>query len=221
MGQKVNPIGLRLGIVEQWRSRWYAGSRDFGDLVVEDQRIRRFVKKNYGFGAVSKIEIERTLEDVRVILHSARPGIIIGRRGSEVDKLRDNLEKIAKRKVTVDIREVLVPELEAQLVAEDIAQQLSRRGSFRRTLKRGAETVMAAGALGVKIGIAGRLGGSEMSRREDIRVGAVPLSTLRAWIDYAFAEAKTSYGNIGVKVWIHKNKKLEEGYDDALDAKKG
>ncbi len=221
MGQKVNPIGLRLGIVESWRSRWYAGSRDFGDLVVEDYKIRRFVKKNYGFGAVSKIEIERTLEEVRVILHSARPGIIIGRRGSEVDKLRDSLEKIAHRKVTVDIREIMVPELEAQLVAEDIAQQLSRRGSFRRTLKRGAETVMAAGALGVKIGIAGRLGGSEMSRREDIRVGAVPLSTLRAWIDYAFAEAKTSYGNIGVKVWIHKKKQTEEGYDDALNAKKG
>ncbi len=221
MGQKVNPIGLRLGIVESWRSRWYAGSRDFGDLVIGDQKIRRFVKKSYGFGAIAKIEIERTLEEVRVILHSARPGIIIGRRGSEVDKLRDSLEDIAKRKVTVDIREVLAPELEAQLVAEDIAQQLSRRGSFRRTLKRGAETVMAAGAIGVKIGIAGRLGGSEMSRREDIRVGAVPLSTLRAWIDYAFAEAKTSYGNIGVKVWIHKKKTSQEGSDDAFNATKG
>lgn len=220
MGQKVNPIGLRLGIVEPWRSRWYAGSRNFGDLVVEDQKIRRFVKNNYKFGAVSKIEIERTLEEVCIILHSARPGIIIGRRGAEVDKLRDSLEDIAKRKVTVDIREIMVPELEAQLVAEDIAQQLSRRGSFRRTLKRGTETVMAAGAIGVKIAIAGRLGGSEMSRREDIRVGAVPLSTLRAWVDYAFAEAKTSYGNIGVKVWIHKKKEFEEGSDDAPNAKK-
>ena len=221
MGQKANPIGLRLGIVEPWRSRWYAGSRDFGDLVVEDFKIRKFVKKNYGFGAVAKIEIERTLEEVRIILHSARPGIIIGRRGSEVDKLRDSLENITKRKVTVDIKEVRVPELEAQLVGEDIAQQLMKRGSFRRTLKRGGETVMAAGALGVKIALAGRLGGSEMSRREDVRLGAVPLSTLRAWVDYACVEAKTSYGNIGIKVWIHKKRPTEEGLNNAPNAKKG
>ncbi len=218
MGQKVNPISMRLGIVETWRSRWYANSRDFGDLLIEDFKIRKFVHGNYQFGAIAKIEIERTLEEVRVILHSARPGIIIGRRGSEVDKLRDTLESMTGRKVTVDIREVLVPELEATLVAQDVAQQLSRRGSFRRTLKRSAETVMQAGGLGVRVAVAGRLGGSEMSRREDVRLGAVPLSTLQAWIDYGFCEAKTSYGNIGVKVWIHKKR---EQADDAIDAQKG
>lgn len=219
MGQKVNPIGFRIGITEPWRSRWYAGSREFGDLVVEDYKIRKFLKDNYRFAAISKVEIERTLEDVRVILHSSRPGIIIGRRGAEVDKLRDSLAKIASRKLSVDIKEVLTPELEAQLVAEDVAQQLTRRGAFRRTLKRAAETVMAAGALGVRVALAGRLGGSEMSRREDIRVGSVPLQTLRAWIDYGFTEAKTSYGHIGVKVWIHK--KRGEEADNALNAKKG
>lgn len=219
MGQKVNPIGFRIGITEPWRSRWYAGSREFGDLVVEDYKIRKFLKDNYRFAAISRVEIERTLEDVRVILHSSRPGIIIGRRGAEVDKLRDSLAKIASRKLSVDIKEVLTPELEAQLVAEDVAQQLTRRGAFRRTLKRAAETVMAAGALGVRVALAGRLGGSEMSRREDIRVGSVPLQTLRAWIDYGFTEAKTSYGHIGVKVWIHK--KRGEEADNALNAKKG
>jgi small subunit ribosomal protein S3 len=216
MGQKVNPIGLRLGIVEPWRSRWYASGKEYGSLVVEDQKIRRLVKGNYRFGAIARIEIERTLEEVRIILHSARPGLIIGRRGAEVDKLRAKLGELTGRDVQVDIREILVPELEAQLVAEEVADQLSRRGSFRRTLKRAAETVMQAGGLGVRIAVAGRLGGSEMSRREDIRVGAVPLQTLRAWVDYGFSEAKTPYGHIGVKVWIHKKK--EEKVDNAPHA---
>lgn len=216
MGQKVNPIGFRIGITETWRSRWYASGKDFGALVVEDFRIRKLVKGNYRFGAIAKIEIERTLEKVRVILHSARPGLIIGRRGAEVDKLRDKLTKLTGRDISVDIREIMVAELEAQLVAEEVGDQLSRRGSFRRTLKRASETVMQAGALGVKIQISGRLGGSEMTRRENIRVGSVPLQTLRARIDYGFTEARTAYGNIGVKVWIHK--KPEEGKQNAFDA---
>ena len=203
MGQKVHPIGFRVGITESWRSRWYAPKRTYGPLLVEDEKIRRFIKKNYGFAAISKIEIERTREEVKVILHSARPGLIIGRKGAEVDRLREQLEDLTGRRITVSIVEVVKAELSAQLVAENVAQQLEKRAAFRRTMKQAVDTTMAAGALGVKIRCAGRLGGAEMSRSEVTSRGSIPLHTLRAHIDYGFAQAYCTYGVIGVKAWVY------------------
>jgi len=203
MGQKVHPIGFRIGITEFWRSRWYAPKRTYGPLLVEDEKIRRFIKKNYGFAAISKIEIERTREEVKVILHSARPGLIIGRKGAEVDRLREQLEDLTGRRITVSIVEVVKAELSAQLVAENVAQQLEKRAAFRRTMKQAVDTTMAAGALGVKIRCAGRLGGAEMSRSEVTSRGSIPLHTLRAHIDYGFAQAHCTYGVTGVKAWVY------------------
>jgi small subunit ribosomal protein S3 len=203
MGQKVHPIGFRIGITESWRSRWYAPKRTYGPLLVEDEKIRRFIKKNYGFAAISKIEIERTREEVKVILHSARPGLIIGRKGAEVDRLREQLEDLTGRRITVSIVEVVKAELSAQLVAENVAQQLEKRAAFRRTMKQAVDTTMAAGALGVKIRCAGRLGGAEMSRSEVTSRGSIPLHTLRAHIDYGFAQAHCTYGVTGVKAWVY------------------
>lgn len=203
MGQKVHPTSFRLGVIEDWRSRWYAGKKEFGGLVVEDTRIRAFVKKNYSFAMIARIDIERTREEVRVILHCGRPGVIIGRKGSEVDRLRAKLEEICKHKVDIRIVEIHRPELCAQLVAEGMAEQLAKRASFKRTARKASDASMDAGAKGVRIRLAGRLGGAEMSRRELIRVGSVPLHTLRAKVDYGFAEAHTTMGHIGVKVWIN------------------
>jgi len=204
MGQKVNPTGFRIGITEPWRSRWYAPKGAFGQLLVEDEKIRNFIKSHYGYAAIAKIEIERTREEVKIILHSGRPGLIIGRRGAEVDRLRGQLEDLTGRRITLNIVEITKPELSAQLVAEQIAQQLEKRASFRRTMKQAADATMAAGAKGVKIRLAGRLGGAEMSRKETTVRGSIPLQTLRANIDYGFAEAYCTYGVIGVKVWIYK-----------------
>ncbi|HUX16844.1 MAG TPA: 30S ribosomal protein S3 [Phycisphaerae bacterium] len=203
MGQKVHPIGFRIGITEFWRSRWYAPKRTYGPLLVEDEKIRRFIKKNYAFAAISKIEIERTREEVKVILHSARPGLIIGRKGAEVDRLREQLEDLTGRRITVSIVEVVKAELSAQLVAENVAQQLEKRAAFRRTMKQAVDTTMAAGALGVKIRCAGRLGGAEMSRSEVTSRGSIPLHTLGARIDYGFAQAHCTYGVTGVKAWVY------------------
>ena len=203
MGQKVHPIGFRIGITEFWRSRWYAPKRTYGPLLVEDEKIRQFIKKNYGFAAISKIEIERTREEVKVILHSARPGLIIGRKGAEVDRLREQLEDLTGRRITVSIVEVVKAELSAQLVAENVAQQLEKRAAFRRTMKQAVDTTMAAGALGVKIRCAGRLGGAEMSRSEVTSRGSIPLHTLGARIDYGFAQAHCTYGVTGVKAWVY------------------
>ncbi len=203
MGQKTHPTGFRIGITEPWRSRWYAGKRTYGQLLVEDARIRDFIKKNFAFAAISKIEIERTREEVKVILHSARPGLIIGRKGAEVDRLRDQLETLTGRRITINIIEVMKPELSAQLVAENVAQQLEKRSSFRRTMKQAGDATMQAGAKGVKVRVAGRLGGSEMSRSEVTLLGSIPLQTLRGHIDYGFAQAYCTYGVIGVKVWIY------------------
>lgn len=203
MGQKVNPISFRLGITEQWRSRWYATKREFGRLVIADKKIRDFIKKNYSFAGVARIDIERTREEVLVMLHCARPGVIIGRKGVEIERIREHLHGIGGRKVDIKISEIHHPELNAQLVAQGIAEQLSKRASFRRTIRKASEITMDAGAKGVRIRLAGRLGGSEMSRKELLRLGSVPLHTLCAKIDYGFTEAKTTYGNIGVKVWIH------------------
>jgi small subunit ribosomal protein S3 len=223
MGQKVHPIGFRIGITEPWRSRWYAPKRTFGQLLVEDERIRSFVKRNYGFAALAKIEIERTREDVKIILHSARPGLIIGRKGAEVDRLREQLEELFGRRITVNIHEIPKPELSGQLVAENVAQQLARRSSFRRTMKQTADASMSAGAKGIKIRCAGRLGGAEMSRAEVTIRGSIPLQTLDGNIDYGFAQAYCTYGVIGVKVWVYRGpyQVNDEEAADGADAKTG
>jgi small subunit ribosomal protein S3 len=192
-----------VGITEPWRSRWYAPKRIFGQLLVEDEKVRRFIKAQYGFAAISHVEIERTREEVKVILHSARPGLIIGRKGAEVDKLREELEELTGRRITVNIIEITKPELSAQLVAEAVAQQLEKRAAFRRAMKQAVDATMAAGAKGVKIRCAGRLGGAEMHRAEVVVRGSVPLQVLVANINYGFAQARCTYGMLGVKVWIY------------------
>jgi small subunit ribosomal protein S3 len=220
MGQKVCPIGLRLGIVERWRSRWYANKRDFSKLLIEDQRIRDYVAKEFRFAGIPMVEIERTANDVNCVIHTARPGLIIGRKGAKVDKLREDLGKITGKKVNINIAEVNTPELSAQLVAESIAEQLEKRASFRRTMKKATDMTMAAGAKGVRVQVSGRLGGSEMARCETAMAGSIPLSTLRAKIDYGLATAVTVYGSIGCKVWIYLGEKAEQEEDGhGADAK--
>ncbi len=203
MGQKVNPVGFRTGIMIGWKSRWYASKKEFGELLVEDHKIRHFCKEKFRYAGVPKIEIERTRDEVKVLLFAARPGIIIGRKGQEVERLQADLQELIGRRVNIKIEEVSRPEIQAQLVAEDIAEQLAKRASFRRTMKRAMEQTMEAGAKGIKIQLAGRLAGSEMARREKQMVGSIPLSTLRAKIDYGFTEAMTAQGHIGVQVWVN------------------
>ncbi|MDP7033697.1 MAG: 30S ribosomal protein S3 [Planctomycetota bacterium] len=223
MGHKVCPIGLRIGITQEWRSRWYAPKALFGKYLLEDQRIRKHIKKEYRYAMISKIEIERTRDDLKVIIFSARPGVIIGKRGVNVDKLRTELAKITGREVMLDIHEVSKPDLDAQLVAERIADQLEKRSSFRRTMKKAAEDTIKAGAKGVKVNLAGRLGGADMSRTESTHIGALPLSSLRAMIDYGFTEARTTAGNIGVKCWVYTGMKVDEPEEvpHGADAKAG
>jgi len=222
MGQKVNPIAFRTGVVVGWKSRWYAAKQEFGELLVEDQKIRSFIKNHpqktqYRNAGIDRIEIERTRDEVKVVLFVARPGLIIGKKGQEVEILQDELQNLIGRRVNLKIEEIHRPELQAQLVAEDIAQQLAKRSSFRRTMKRSVEQTMEAGAKGIKIQLSGRLGGAEMSRREKQIAGSLPLSTLRAKIDYGFAEAKTAQGHIGVQVWV--NQGMYEGDEsDGVDA---
>ncbi|NIA21428.1 MAG: 30S ribosomal protein S3 [Anaerolineaceae bacterium] len=213
MGQKVNPIGFRVGIVEDWRSRWYASKKLYPELLIEDNRIRTFIKTNYRYAGIPKIEIERTREEVKVILHAARPGLIIGRKGAEVDKLREQIEDLTGRRVVVSIQEIKNPDSSGQLVAEAIADSLLKRQAFRRVIRMRIESVMQNGALGVKIELAGRLGGAEMSRREKQIKGSIPLQTLQSNIDYGFTEARTTYGTIGIKVWIYKGQYEEETAD--------
>ncbi len=205
MGQKVNPYGFRLGITTDWKSRWFK-ERGYRDLVIEDWKIRDYLTKQLESAAVSRIEIERNSDRIRVDIHTARPGIVIGRRGAEAERLKKDLEKITgqKNKISLNIQEIKQPELDAALIAQGICDQLLRRVAFRRAMKRGIQTVQKAGAMGVKIQASGRLGGAEMSRRESYREGRVPLHTLRADIDYGFREARTSTGRVGVKVWIYK-----------------
>jgi small subunit ribosomal protein S3 len=219
MGQKVNPIGFRTGIMLDWKSRWYASKKDFAELLMEDKKIRDYVTKKYKFAGIPKVEIERTRDEVRVVLHAARPGVIIGRKGQQVEQLQDELQNLIGRRVNIKIEEISRPELQAHLVAEDIAEQLAKRASFRRTMKRAMETTMEAGAKGIKIELAGRLGGAEMARREKQISGSIPLSTLRANIDYGFVEAMTAQGHIGVKVWI--NQGMFEDDTDGADAQEG
>jgi small subunit ribosomal protein S3 len=219
MGQKVNPIGFRTGIMLGWKSRWYASKKEFADLLMEDHKIRKFIHKKYKFAGIPKVEIERTRDEVKVILHAARPGVIIGRKGQEVEQLQDELQKLVGRRINIKIEEVSRPELMAQLVAEDIGEQLSKRASFRRTMKRSVEQTMEAGAKGIKVQLAGRLGGSEMARREKQIAGSIPLSTLRANIDYGITEAMTAQGHIGIQVWI--NQGMFEDQTDGADAQEG
>jgi small subunit ribosomal protein S3 len=209
LGQKVNPIGLRLNIVRTWESTWYA-DKNYVDYLLEDQKIRKFLKKRLFHAGISKINIARTGDKIKVKLHTARPGIVIGKKGIEIEALKKDLDKFTKRKCLIDIQEVRRPEADAQLVAENVALQLVRRIAFRRAMKKAINIALKFGAKGVKISCSGRLGGAEMARREWYREGRVPLHTLRADIDYGFAEAKTTYGIIGVKVWIFKGEILPE-----------
>ncbi len=219
MGQKVNPIGFRTGIMLGWKSRWYASKKEFAELLLEDHKIRKYVKQKYKFAGIPKIEIERTRDEVKVVLFAARPGIIIGRKGQQVEQLQDELQALVGRRINLKVEEIGNPNLQAQLVAEDISEQLSKRASFRRTMKRAMEQSMDAGAKGIKVQLAGRLGGAEMARREHQITGSIPLSTLRAKIDYGFTEAATAQGHIGVQVWI--NQGMYEDETNGADAETG
>jgi small subunit ribosomal protein S3 len=221
MGQKVRPTGFRTGIYEDWRSRWYASKHEFSDLLVEDFKIRKFIKGKYSYARIPKIEIERTRDAVTVLLSTAQPGVIIGRKGAEVERMQEELQNLTGRRIEIKIVEVPRPEIDAQLISEDIAEQLKKRSSFRRTIKRALEQTMDGGAKGVKVLLSGRLGGSEMSRSEGGNLGSIPLSTLRAKIDYGFAEAKTAQGHIGVKVWVNQGDYLKTEAGDGLDAQAG
>ena len=201
MGQKVNPIGLRLGITKTWESRWFADKK-YSEYILEDFKIRKFIKKKLNHAGISKIEIERSAKRVRLRIFTARPGIVIGKKGSEIEILKNELEKLVSQEVLIDIQEVRKPEIDAQLIAENVALQIERRVAFRRAMKRGVSSAMRFGAQGIKIICAGRLGGAEMARTEWYREGRVPLHTLRADIDYGFTEANTTYGIIGVKVFV-------------------
>ncbi len=209
MGQKANPIGLRLGIIKTWESRWFASNK-YADFILEDHKIRKFVKERLYHAGISRIEIERTAKDVRLKIYTSRPGIVIGKKGSEIASLKKQIEKLIGREIIVDINEIRKPELDAQLVAENIALQIVRRVAFRRAMKRGMQSAMRFGAKGIKVICSGRLGGAEMARTEQYREGRIPLHTLRADIDYGFTEARTTYGLVGVKVFIFKGEILKQ-----------
>jgi small subunit ribosomal protein S3 len=218
MGQKTNPIGLRIALNKDWRSRWYSDKKDFGRLVVEDWHIRDILKHKLESASVPKIVIERAANRCRITIFTARPGVVIGRKGAEIDKIKEELSKMTGKEIYVDIQEVKTPEMDAQLVAENVAMQLERRISFRRAMKKAVQTAMDFGADGIKIRCAGRLGGAELARAELYHQGRVPLHTLRAQIDYGFAEAKTVYGKIGVKCWICKGEMKVEKAPVAIPA---
>ena len=202
MGQKVNPHGLRVGVIKDWDSKWYAEA-DFADLLVEDYNIRTYLKKKLYAAGVSKIEIERASDRVKVIIYTAKPGVVIGKGGSSIEELKKDLQKMTDKKLLIDVKEVKRPDKDAQLVAENIAQQLENRISFRRAMKSCMQRTMRSGALGIKTSVSGRLGGADMARTEFYSEGTIPLQTLRANIDYGFAEADTTYGKVGVKTWIY------------------
>ena len=216
MGQKVNPIGIRLGYVKDWTSRWYAGKKEYPEMLRQDLDVRAFLKKKLAHAALSKIQINRAASNAQITLHTARPGIVIGKKGEDIDRLRRRVSAMMGIGVQMNVEEVRKPELDAQLVAEGITQQLEKRIMFRRAMKRAVSNTMRLGAQGVKINVAGRLNGAEIARNEWYREGRVPLHTLRADIDYGFAEAQTTYGVLGVKVWIFKG----EIFDDQTSVKK-
>jgi small subunit ribosomal protein S3 len=225
MGQKTHPFGFRLGVTEAHRSRWYAPKALYGELLVEDEKIRRFLDKRLNrrppSAAVSDVHIERTREELKIIVKTARPGLVIGPKGAEVDRMTEELQYMTGRKVAISIIEIKNPDLDAQLVSEAVAEQLMKRASFRRVVKMRCEACMSAGAKGVKIQLAGRLGGAEMSRTLDVRLGSLPLSTLQANIQYGLAEAKTTYGVIGVQAWIYKGMYTTERTEEETDAAGG
>jgi small subunit ribosomal protein S3 len=226
MGQKVSPVGFRTGVTIGWKSRWFAPKSNYGEFLVEDEHIRRYVDQRLNqqppYAAISGVEIERTREEVKVVLRTARPGLVIGPKGAEVDKLKDALEDLTNRHVNINIIEIKNPDVDAQLVAQGIAEQLKRRASFRRAMKQRCEATMQAGAKGVKIMVSGRLGGAEMSRSQTEIMGSIPLQTLEADVDYGFVTARTNYGSIGVKVWVYRgmfgDKSTEDQEEDAARA---
>ncbi|MCX5686144.1 MAG: 30S ribosomal protein S3 [Candidatus Omnitrophica bacterium] len=221
MGQKVHPYGFRTGYIYDWKSRWFAKKQDFPKFLLEDTKIRKFIKKALSSAAVSKIEVERSSDKVRVMIFSARPGIIIGRRGQEIEKLKEELHSITGKEVLIDIKDIKNPNVDAQLVAENIAFQLEKRMPHKRAMKKSVQNALDSGAKGVKIICSGRLGGGEIARRESYRVGSIPAQTLRADVDYGFAEALTTYGLIGVKVWIYKGDKiLDKAKEEPADGKR-
>lgn len=207
MGQKVNPVSFRMGITEGWRSRWYAGKKNFGNWLVEDHKIRQFIRKEFGFAGISRVDIERIGEKIIITLWAARPGLIIGKRGAKVDKMSEDVGALVGRTVEVDVKELDTPELNAQIVAEAIAEQLQKRAPYRRTMRRHAEMVMDLGAKGIKLLCKGRLGGAEIARQERNLKGQIPLTSLRADIDYGVATAVLTKGTIGVKCWIYRGEK--------------
>ncbi len=210
MGQKVNPHGLRVGIIKDWESTWYADKKDYANFLVEDNKLRNYIRTRLANSGVSKIAVERTNERVKITIHTSKPGIIIGKSGASIQELSNDLQKMTDKKVLVNVEEIKRPELDALLVAEDIARQLENRITFRRAMKKAMQTTMKFGAKGIKTACSGRLGGAEMARSESYHDGTIPLQTLRADIDYGFAEANTTYGKIGVKVWIYKGEVLPE-----------
>ncbi len=218
MGQKVHPIGIRLGIVKDWNSKWFAEKAGFADSLHTDLQIRDFLKKRLSHASVSRIQIERPAKNARITIHSARPGIVIGKKGEDIERLRQEVSKMMGIPVHINIEEIRKPELDAQLVSESVAQQLEKRIMFRRAMKRAVQNAMRLGAQGIKIMVAGRLNGAEIARTEWYREGRVPLHTLRADIDYGFAEARTTYGVIGVKVWIFKGE-IIKGQDESASEK--
>lgn len=214
MGQKVNPHGLRVGVIKDWDSKWYADKKNFSDLLVEDNNIRKYVKKKLYAAGISKIEIERAANRVKISLYTAKPGMVIGRGGAGVEELRNEIEKLTGKSVVINVEEIKNQDLDAQIVAEGIAEALERRVAFRRAMKQAIQRTMRQGALGIKTSVSGRLGGADMARTEGYSEGTIPLQTLRADIDYGFAEADTTYGKIGVKVWLYKGEVLLELKED-------
>ncbi|MBQ9643218.1 MAG: 30S ribosomal protein S3 [Lachnospiraceae bacterium] len=217
MGQKVNPHGLRVGVISDWDSRWYASNGEFSDMLVEDYNIRKYLKKKLYSAGISKIEIERTSERVRVTVFAAKPGVVIGKGGTEIEVTKNEIAKLTSKKVILEIKEIKRPDRDAQLVAENIAQQLENRVSFRRAMKSAMSRTMKTGALGIKASCGGRLGGADIARTETYSEGTIPLQTLRADIDYGFAEANTTYGKVGVKVWIYKGEVLPKKHTEVKE----
>lgn len=220
MGQKVNPHGLRVGVIKDWNARWYAKDKDFADLLIEDQKIREYIKKSQFDAGISSVEIERAANRVKIHIHTAKPGMVIGKGGSGIEVMRKAIEKMTGKNILINIIEVKNVEIDAQLVAENIASQLERRISFRRAMKQSIQRAMRNGALGVKTSVSGRLNGAEMARTEGYQEGNVPLQTLRADIHYGFAEANTTYGKLGVKVWINKGEILPTKKENVEEGKK-
>ncbi|MCK5083985.1 MAG: 30S ribosomal protein S3 [Candidatus Omnitrophica bacterium] len=210
MGQKVSPIALRIGYIEDWRSLWYADKNEYAKNVIEDYKIRKFIKERFKQAAVAKVVIERLADKTKIIIHTARPGVIIGRRGADIDRLRTELGKISSREIAIDPREIKNPSAEAQLIAQNVAFQLEKRIAFRRAMKRAIDQSMMAGVEGIKIRCAGRLNGVEIARQESYQEGKLPLHTFRAKIDFGFAEAKTTYGILGIKVWVNKGEIIKQ-----------